>query len=66
MFRAGRDNIDPRRVDATVSENVGELGNIFFDAVEHPCKQMAKIVRKHLFGIGGCLKCKKFEAVLFL
>lgn len=61
MFRAGRDNIDPRRVDATVSENVGELGNIFFDTVEHPCKQMAKIVRKHLFGIDLCFNAEVFH-----
>ena len=54
VFCAGRDNIDPCRIDAAVSENIGELGNILFDAVEHTGEQMTKIVRKDFFGIYLC------------
>ena len=61
MFRAGRDNIDPCRVDATMPKNICELSNILFDAVEHTGEQMAKIMRKHFFGIHLCFKAEVFH-----
>lgn len=41
-------DIDTSGIDAAVAEDVGELGNVFFDAVEHPGKQMPQVVRKDL------------------
>lgn len=48
MFSTGSDDVDPGSVNVAVAENVSELGNILFDAVECAGKQMAKIVRKYL------------------
>ena len=41
MFSAGGDDINSCRVDAAVTENVGKLGNVLFDTVEHPGEQVA-------------------------
>lgn len=57
---AGRDNIDSCRVDAAVSENICEFGDILFDIVKYPCEQMSQIVRKDLFGIHLCFKAEVF------
>lgn len=51
MFGAGADDIDSRRVDAAVTENVGELGDVLFYSVENTSKQMPQVVRKHLVRI---------------
>ena len=61
MFRAGRDDVDPCRIDAAVPKNICELSNILFDAVEHTGEQMAKIMRKHFFGIHLCFKAEVFH-----
>ena len=36
MLSAGRYNINSRRINAAVSEDVGKLGDILFYAVKHP------------------------------
>ena len=51
MLVASGDDIDPRGVDAAVTENVGELGNVLFNAAKRAGKQVAKIVRKDLVRI---------------
>ena len=61
VFVAGRDNINSCGVDATVAENVCELGNVLFYAVECSCKQVAQIMRKHLLRIYSCLHAKTFH-----
>lgn len=61
MFCAGRDDVDPCRIDAAVAENIGELGDILFNTVKHTGEKMAKIVRKYLFGIYLCLNAEVFH-----
>ena len=51
MFCAGADNIDARGIYTTVTEDVGKLGDILLNAVEHASEQMPQVVRKHLVGI---------------
>lgn len=51
MFKAGGDYVDSRRVDAAVAEDVCQLYDVLFYAVEHPCKQMAQVVRKDLLRV---------------
>ena len=48
MLGSGGNDIDARGVDACVSENICELGNILFDAVKGTSEQMTEIVREHL------------------
>ena len=51
MLRAGADNIDPRGVDTAVTENIGEFGNILFDAIKHAGEQVPQVMREHLVRI---------------
>ena len=44
----GRNDIYTGRVDAGMSENIGELGYILFDAVKRAGKQVPQIMRKYL------------------
>ena len=50
LCSSGND-IDSCGVDAAVTEDVGKLGDVLFHSVEDTGKQMAKVVRKDLFGI---------------
>ena len=61
MFCAGGNNIDPCRVDTAMTENVGKLGNVFFNAVKHTGEQMTKIMRKYFFGIDLCFNAEVFH-----
>ena len=61
MFIAGGDNINSCGVDTAVSENIGELGNIFFDTVKGTCEQVTKIMGKHLLWIYPRLLTKAFH-----
>ena len=54
VLRAGGDDIDSRCVDTAVTENVRKLGNILFNPIEDPCKQMSQIMGEYLFGINIC------------
>ena len=54
VFRAGGNDINSGRVDAAVTENVGKFGNIFFNSVKHPCKQMAQVMWKNLLRVDVC------------
>ena len=58
MFCAGRDDVDPCRIDTAVPENICEFGDILFNTVEDAGEQMAQIVREYLFGIYLCLKAE--------
>lgn len=51
VLDAGADDIDPRRVDTAVTENVSEFRDVFLDPVEDTSKQVAQIMRKHLVRI---------------
>ena len=44
MFIAGSDDINSCGVDTAVTENICELGDVFFDAIEGPCKKVAQIM----------------------
>ena len=56
MFCAGGHNIDSCCVDAAVSQNIGQFGDLFLNTVKSPGKQLAQIVGKHLAGFySGCL-----------
>ena len=48
MFHAGGHNIDPGGVDAAVSQDVGQLGDILLNAIKSAGKQFSQVVRKHL------------------
>ncbi len=58
MLNAGTNDIDPRCVDATVSQYICELCNILFYCVKDFGKQMPEIMREHFFGIDICLITK--------
>ena len=44
MILSRRYNIDPRGVNTAVTEYIGKLGDVFFQLIERPCKQMAQIM----------------------
>ena len=48
MLGGGSNDIDACGVDARMTENVSELGNILFNTVKGTGKQVSKIMRKHL------------------
>ena len=47
LLPCGHD-IDSGGIDTAVTQDVGQLGNVLFDAVEGPGKQLSQIVGKHL------------------
>lgn len=49
MFGAGFHNIDAGRFDAGMTQQVRQLGKIFFDLIEGPGKQVPQVVGKDLF-----------------
>ena len=63
VLRAGGDDINSCCVNAAVTENIGKLGDVLFDSIEHtgeqvlfqrvigPGEQVAQVMRKHLFRI---------------
>ena len=61
VFDAGGNDVNAGSVDTAVTENVGELGNIFFDTVKHSCKQMAQVVRKNFLRIDTRTFAKAFH-----
>ena len=61
VFRAGGNDVDACRVDAAVTEDVGELGDVLFHVVEHAGKQMPQVVRKNLFGVDTCRLAQCFH-----
>ena len=61
VFISGGDNINSCGVDATVAENVCELGNILFDSVKCSSEQVTQIMRKHLLRIYSRLLTKAFH-----
>ena len=50
VFCAGGHNVNPCCVNAAVSQNIGQLGDVFLNATKSPGKQLAKIVWKHFTG----------------
>ena len=61
MFRAGGNDINSSCVDTAVTKNVGKLCNIFFNTVKCACKQVAKIMWKHLLRIYICIFAQGFH-----
>lgn len=61
MFRTGGDNINSGRVDVAVTENIRKFCNVLFNAVEHPCKQVAQVMRKHLLRVCICFFTQCFH-----
>ena len=61
VFGAGADDINSRGVDATMTEDVGEFGDVLFDAVEYTGEQMPKIMREHFLRIDICFFTKRFH-----
>lgn len=61
VFRTGGNNINSSCVDTAVTKNVGKLCNIFFNPIKCACKQMAKIMRKHLLRIDICIFAQGFH-----
>ena len=55
VFRAGGNDINPRCVDAAVTENVRQLFDVFLDPVEYPCEQMAQVMGKDLLRVDAGL-----------
>ena len=50
MFCTSGHDIDSCCVDAAVSQNIGQFGDLFLNTVKSPGKQLAQIVGKHLAG----------------
>ena len=48
MLNTSGHDIDPSGVDGTVTQDVGQLGDVLFDAVESAGKEFSQIVRKDL------------------
>ena len=48
VLGAGGHNIDPGGIDAAVSKDIRQLGNILLNAVKSTGKELAKIMRKDL------------------
>ena len=61
MFSPGADDINARRIDAAVTEDVGEFGDVLFNAVEYAGEQVSQVVRKHLVRIDVCFFTKRFH-----
>ena len=51
VLPAARHYVNARGVDAAVTKDVSQPGDVLFDTVEHPREQVAEIVRKHLLRI---------------
>ena len=60
MLHTCSHDIDPGGVDAAVTENIRQLGDILLDAVEGPGKKLPEIVGKHF----GCLHLSPFAQLL--
>ena len=52
---AGGNDINSGGVDAAVAENICQLGDVFFKAIENSCKKVAQIVWKYFFGTDTCI-----------
>ena len=50
MFCSGGHDIDSRRVDTAMPQDVCQLCNILLNAVKGPCKQFAQVMGKDLAG----------------
>ncbi len=55
MFLAGRYDIYSCGVDAAVAKDVGELGDIFLDAVKRTGKKVSEVMRKYFAWIDVCV-----------
>ena len=51
MLHSRGHDVDACGFDAAVPEDIGELGDILFDVIKRACKEMAQVVRKHLFRV---------------
>ena len=51
VLGAGGDDINSCGVDAAVTENVGKLDDVLFDAVKHAGEKVAQVVRKYFLRI---------------
>ena len=58
MLEAGRDDIDPRGVNAAMPKDVCQLGNVLFDPVKSTRKQVPKVMGKYLLRIHPRLHAK--------
>ena len=53
---AGGHDVDARRVDAAVTENIRQLCNVFFHTIKCPGKKLPQIMREHLVRNYFCLR----------
>ena len=58
---AGGNDVNAGGVDAAVTEDVGELGDVLFNAVKCAGKQMTEIMRKYFAGVDICVPAKLFH-----
>ena len=56
VLRAGGDDINSCCVNAAVTENIGKLGDVLFDSIEHTGEQVAQVVRKYFLRVDICLR----------
>lgn len=54
VLGAGGDDINSCGVDVAVTENVGKLDDVLFDAVKNAGEKVAKIVRKYFLRVDIC------------
>ena len=54
VFRPRGYNIDPGGIDAAVSQDIRQLGNILFNPVKGSGKQFSQVVRENLGFLHTC------------
>lgn len=60
-FFAGRYDVYSCGVDAAVTEDIGKLGDIFFNSVKRAGEQVAEVMRKHFAEIDVRIPAKLFH-----
>ena len=55
MFIAAGNDVDACGINTAVAENICQLGDVFFKAIENSCKKVAQIVWKYFFGTDTCI-----------
>lgn len=61
VLGAGGHNINAGRVNAAMAQDVCQLRNILFNAIESSGKEFPQIVREHLAGIDSSLLTQRFH-----
>lgn len=61
VLRASGDDVEPGRLNTRMTEKIGQLGDILFQLIKRPGKQMAQVMGKHLFRRDPCFRTQRFH-----